>query len=826
MKNNNIEIIKKIFVARYDFYWEYKINKPPFVVYSDYNKLLKKNLIKLTDEDIEKHIEGKKILGISPFIDDKNVKWCAVDIDAHITDESLVEENKIYEQNKKDCFLLYHTLKEQGYTCLVDTCDERGWHIYLLQNKTDAQKCRKFLAYIQQMLFDNPNKHEVFPKQNKLSETPKGFGNQLKLHLSKHPVKLKHVCKFNVEENRKLNIYETLEELQKIDVKNLKEIEIDDNEYKELGLNDFISSKNNTYNNNRFIPEYCAFIEEGCKDLKLPHSSVTRHHFIDPNVSAYTWDWKNDKKKREIRKKYLTIQNKQESALQNWNVHNFNCVRFKDFCESHNKDKNVKICIEKCKSCQDLFNKHYYKVVDEENKNKIKINKKLQKTFQNKVNDLFELGDLFHKHQPLFFDKSHIWMMWNDEKFKYEICDEIDILNKIDTYLGYNPATIKPSFRNQILDVLKRIGRRNIPPERENKYIQFKDNVVDLQTGRITKAKPSNLITNPIPWDIGATDETPVMDKIIISWVGKKYLKMAYQIIAYCCLPSYPLQRIFTFVGKGSNGKSKFMELIDNFVGDENVCTASLDRICVNRFESAKLYRKTVCMMGETNFTAMANTDELKKLSGGDKVDYEFKNKTPFSAWNTAKLLISTNSLPQTIDKTKGFYRRWIIMFFNNSFNEKIEIMDTIPEIEYNNLANKVTKILPELLRERWFDQELGWEEKKEIYEKTSNPLSSFIEEYCEQYYDYKVPRFEFYQNFMIYLNQQGQRIQTKLEVKQNMEKESFELRTLSASRTVEEDGELKQKQTTWQYFMGLRLKTSKEEVKEESKENELDIDL
>jgi hypothetical protein len=65
---------------------------------------------------------------------------------------------------------------------------------------------------------------------------------------------------------------------------------------------------------------------------------------------------------------------------------------------------------------------------------------------------------------------------------------------------------------------------------------------------------------------------------------------------------------------------------------------------------------------------------------------------------NYAKIIISTNNLPTTDDKTIGFYRRWLIVDFPNQFSEQKDILNDIPEEEYNALALKCTFILKDLL--------------------------------------------------------------------------------------------------------------------------------
>jgi len=135
--------------------------------------------------------------------------------------------------------------------------------------------------------------------------------------------------------------------------------------------------------------------------------------------------------------------------------------------------------------------------------------------------------------------------------------------------------------------------------------------------------------------------------------------------------------------------------------------------------------------MGETNFNILENSSILKKLVGGDKIGYEVKGAGLFDDFNYAKIIIASNSLPSSEDTSEGFYRRWHIIDFPNEFPEGKDITLDIPEIEYNNLAKKVTEILPKLLSKAQFSNQGTIEQRKAKYIMASNPLPFFIEKYC-----------------------------------------------------------------------------------------------
>lgn len=333
----------------------------------------------------------------------------------------------------------------------------------------------------------------------------------------------------------------------------------------------------------------------------------------------------------------------------------------------------------------------------------------------------------FQTKQPIYYDSAKLWWLWNINELKWDLVDEVDILNMIQ--IGTGQDIISAKSRLEILNSLKQSGRLNKPKKFPETWIQFKNKIYDIKTGNSFDSTPEYFAVNRIQYEINHNSETPIIDNIFEQWVGKNNIKTLYEIIAYCLLPNYPIHRLFCLIGSGSNGKSCFIRLIENFIGSENICATELETLMKSRFELAKLHKKLVCIMGETNFNEISQTSILKKLTGQDSIGFEYKNKTPFEDKNYAKIIIATNNLPSTTDKTEGFYRRWMIIDFNNRFEEKKDILMDIPLEEYKSLATKSLILLNEILNRRSFTNEGSVEERMKRYEEKSNPFDKFWNE-------------------------------------------------------------------------------------------------
>jgi P4 family phage/plasmid primase-like protien len=377
------------------------------------------------------------------------------------------------------------------------------------------------------------------------------------------------------------------------------------------------------------------------------------------------------------------------------------------------------------------------------------------------------------KLQPYFFDRSGMFWLWDKPNYCWKLSNEVDILNMIEA--ATNEDIITSKNRAEIINSLKQQGRKNIPKEIEKTWIQFRDKIYDVKTGESFDASPEYFITNPIPFSVSGDPRTPKLDEIFEQWVGKDYVETLYEIIAYCLLPSYPLHRLFCFIGSGMNGKSKFLGLLRNFLGDNNICSTELDTLIHSRFEITRLHKKLVCQMGETNFDELSKTSIIKKLTGQDTIGFEYKNKNPFEDLNYAKILIATNNLPVTTDKTLGFYRRWLIIDFPNKFSEKKDILNEIPMEEYNNLATKSIINLNKILDKREFHNEGNIEERMKKYEDHSDFLKTFLTNFVKEDFGGHITKADFKKKFDSWCKEMGHRYMADNTLGKKMKEREYE---------------------------------------------------
>jgi len=296
-------------------------------------------------------------------------------------------------------------------------------------------------------------------------------------------------------------------------------------------------------------------------------------------------------------------------------------------------------------------------------------------------------------------------------------------------------------IRNYVEEIISHIKDVCYDPTFEvnnNPYlIAFNNGVFDLRDEVFKDFSPEFHITNKIPRDIlESQKECPKIDKFFEESLGKEYKDILYDLCSYCLFKRYPYPKLFFIYGPANTGKSKFLELLERFLGENNYCSVEPQDIQKDTHATAQMQYKMANIVSDINYDALDNINQVKKIVGEDSVKIRNMYKEPYNARLYAKQIFSTNKLPVVKEKTRAWYRRvYTIEFSNIVENSKVDrfIMEKLTtEEELNGLAYKCLEHLKELKKYNFtFSYDIDQNEMQKTYEKLSNPILLFIDENC-----------------------------------------------------------------------------------------------
>ena len=138
------------------------------------------------------------------------------------------------------------------------------------------------------------------------------------------------------------------------------------------------------------------------------------------------------------------------------------------------------------------------------------------------------------------------------------------------------------------------------------------------------------------------------------------------EFFGYCLYPKILFPAAVFQIGQGGNGKGVVEKILCAMLGKENVSHISMARM-EESFGPAELREKLLNSCGETETKPLEVTN-FKGIAAGDEIQAEVKFKSDIKFTPIAKHLISMNSFPGIKEKTHAFFRRIIVLEYNQTF--------------------------------------------------------------------------------------------------------------------------------------------------------------
>lgn len=273
-----------------------------------------------------------------------------------------------------------------------------------------------------------------------------------------------------------------------------------------------------------------------------------------------------------------------------------------------------------------------------------------------------------------------IYRQYRNTYFK-EITEEQARMEVRQHFKYATPSTVT-SLAKALCEDSDRLIDDTIFIESRRQAIGFLNGVFDLTTGEVRKYRPSDYILNPLPHELerqaNPECEAWFLD-ILTSWVGEKSAGWVMSLIAYL-LFIYPNSEDIwvNFFGKGANGKSVLLELMEKILGADRCIGCDLKNI--NRFSGDAFRDKWLVIGRDSSYIVSEGaTSFIKTYSGDAKFTVEIKGvRGTYDTLNQGKLIVSTNSLIQSKDRTFGWYRRLVPIHFSNKFKRNARFKDSL----------------------------------------------------------------------------------------------------------------------------------------------------
>jgi P4 family phage/plasmid primase-like protien len=270
-----------------------------------------------------------------------------------------------------------------------------------------------------------------------------------------------------------------------------------------------------------------------------------------------------------------------------------------------------------------------------------------------------------------------------------------DILACVEALVSL-PSELEPPFHSSLSSETMCVSAKRLSARR----LSLLNGSVDIDaalSGRslrdcIDPLSPSIFSLNNLPFSFPTTAEealcTQWTDFVSEVLPEPECAMLVQESFGYCFDQSLRMEAFFVLHGKGNNGKSTIMDVLSALLGEENVCSLSMESFR-ERYTLIELSGKIANVCGDMSELDRVEEGILRSLVSGDAITVQRKYKNAVRLRNRARFFFCTNALPRFSDTSKGVWRRMRLIPFDRVVpDDQIDI----------HLASKLIEELPGIL--------------------------------------------------------------------------------------------------------------------------------
>lgn len=265
---------------------------------------------------------------------------------------------------------------------------------------------------------------------------------------------------------------------------------------------------------------------------------------------------------------------------------------------------------------------------------------------------------------------------------------------------------------------------------------------IDLRSGQLIDHDRNNFFTKISNVEFTDKADCPKWEEFLNDiFLGRQDLIDFIQRAVGYSLSGYTTEQVlFVLHGNGRNGKSVFIEVLNEIFGNyatnitpQAIMASKMGNNSGPTPEIAKLDGARFVTTTEPNEGDRFDEGLLKQITGGDKISARKLHENSFEFTPQLKLWMATNHKPYVRGRDEGIWRRFVIIPFEKQI--------PLNEID-KDLTKKLKQELPAIIK--WcVDGYLEWQriglsepaiikEQRDEYRTEMDSIAAFIDECCE----------------------------------------------------------------------------------------------
>lgn len=201
------------------------------------------------------------------------------------------------------------------------------------------------------------------------------------------------------------------------------------------------------------------------------------------------------------------------------------------------------------------------------------------------------------------------------------------------------------------------------------------------------------------------------------------------EFMGYIFIKQLKLEKFAILYGTGSNGKSVFFDIMMALLGETNVTNFSLKQLS-EPYNQVMLGDKLLNYASELNGSIDSN--DFKRLVSGEPIQPRPIYSKAVRLTNYAKFMFNANTLPQSVEHTHAYFRRFLIIHFDQVIDKNDADPNLAKRIIKNELAGIMNWIIVGIKRlqlNKSFSNCVKSDQILARYQQDSDPVTLFLED-------------------------------------------------------------------------------------------------
>lgn len=263
--------------------------------------------------------------------------------------------------------------------------------------------------------------------------------------------------------------------------------------------------------------------------------------------------------------------------------------------------------------------------------------------------------------------------------------------------------------------------------------VNFNNGILDFHTGELTPRNMDRGFRNILEYDYDSNAQAPEFDLFMERLFpndNETQLMLLEQMGYAISGDTYWQPSALLLVGKGSNGKSTYLRVIESLLNSDFVTSLTLEDLKSDQHRAA-LDGALVNLSEENEPDSLHKSEKFKNLSDGGLCRAKVVYEATYDFKNRAKFFFAFNEMPRSKDDSQGLSRRLFIAEFKADFEKQKKDPHILKKLkaERSGIFNKARSAYLEAKNRGHFTKSQRAKESLDQFQFDSNPVAQFAYE-------------------------------------------------------------------------------------------------